>query len=153
MSAAVPSRARGTVTPGMIVAHVFRRKMKITITTSAMVSIRVNSTSFTDAVIVVVRLTTVSILIEEGIDCAVWSGEIEESSFVVRRVGFLYFGTCAARYCGRAITRTAVGDDYPIDDTARQRRNLNAMRRKLGGGKSKPSDDEPAAWRALGFAG
>jgi LysR family transcriptional regulator for bpeEF and oprC len=35
-------------------------------------------------------------LIEEGIDCAVWSGEIEESNFVARRVGFLYFGTCAA---------------------------------------------------------
>jgi LysR family transcriptional regulator for bpeEF and oprC len=35
-------------------------------------------------------------LIEEGIDCAVWSGEIEESNFVARRVGFLYFATCAA---------------------------------------------------------
>jgi hypothetical protein len=36
---------------------------------------------------------------------------------------------------------------------ARQRRNLNAMRRKLGGG-SKTSDDEPGAWGAAsGFAG
>jgi len=35
-------------------------------------------------------------LIEEGIDCAVWSGDIEESNFVARRVGFLYFATCAA---------------------------------------------------------
>jgi LysR family transcriptional regulator for bpeEF and oprC len=35
-------------------------------------------------------------LIEEGIDCALWSGEIEESSLVARRVGFLYFATCAA---------------------------------------------------------
>jgi LysR family transcriptional regulator, regulator for bpeEF and oprC len=35
-------------------------------------------------------------LIEEGIDCAVWSGEIEESSLVARRVGFLYFATCAS---------------------------------------------------------
>jgi LysR family transcriptional regulator, regulator for bpeEF and oprC len=35
-------------------------------------------------------------LIEEGIDCAVWSGEIEDSSFVARRVGFLYFAACAA---------------------------------------------------------
>jgi LysR family transcriptional regulator for bpeEF and oprC len=35
-------------------------------------------------------------LIEEGIDCAVWSGEIEDSSYVARRVGFLYFATCAA---------------------------------------------------------
>ena len=31
---------------------------------------------------------------------------------------------------------------------ARQRRNLNAMRRKLGSGDSNPSDDEPAAWGA-----
>jgi LysR family transcriptional regulator, regulator for bpeEF and oprC len=35
-------------------------------------------------------------LIEEGIDCALWSGEIEASNFVARRVGFLYFATCAA---------------------------------------------------------
>ncbi|MBS0421810.1 MAG: LysR family transcriptional regulator [Proteobacteria bacterium] len=35
-------------------------------------------------------------LIEEGVDCAVWSGEIEESNYVARRVGFLYFATCAA---------------------------------------------------------
>ena len=35
-------------------------------------------------------------LIEEGVDCAVWSGEIEESNLVARRVGFLYFATCAA---------------------------------------------------------
>jgi LysR family transcriptional regulator, regulator for bpeEF and oprC len=35
-------------------------------------------------------------LIEEGIDCAVWSGEIEDSTLVARRVGYLYFATCAA---------------------------------------------------------
>ena len=35
-------------------------------------------------------------LIEEGIDCAVWSGELEDSSLIARRVGQLYFGTCAA---------------------------------------------------------
>jgi hypothetical protein len=41
----------------------------------------------------------------------------------------------------------------PLRFAARQRRNLNAMRRKLGSGKSKAPDDEPAAWGALGFAG
>ncbi len=35
-------------------------------------------------------------LIEEGIDCAVWSGELENSTLIARRVGQLYFGTCAA---------------------------------------------------------
>ena len=35
-------------------------------------------------------------LIEEGIDCAVWSGELESSTLIARRVGELYFGTCAA---------------------------------------------------------
>jgi LysR family transcriptional regulator, regulator for bpeEF and oprC len=35
-------------------------------------------------------------LIEEGIDCAVWSGELQDSSLIARRIGELYFGTCAA---------------------------------------------------------
>ena len=35
-------------------------------------------------------------LIEEGIDCAVWSGEFEDSTLIARRVGLLYFGTCAS---------------------------------------------------------
>jgi LysR family transcriptional regulator, regulator for bpeEF and oprC len=35
-------------------------------------------------------------LVEEGIDCAVWSGEVEDSRLVARRIGFLYFATCAA---------------------------------------------------------
>jgi LysR family transcriptional regulator, regulator for bpeEF and oprC len=36
-------------------------------------------------------------LIEEGIDCALWSGELEDSTLIARRVGLLYFGTCASR--------------------------------------------------------
>lgn len=35
-------------------------------------------------------------LVEEGVDCAVWSGEISDSRLVARRVGYLYFATCAA---------------------------------------------------------
>ena len=35
-------------------------------------------------------------LLEEGIDCAVWSGDIEDTRLVARRVGYLYFVTCAA---------------------------------------------------------
>ena len=55
MSAQEPSRASGTVMLGMIVAQRFRKKTKITITTSAMVSASVNSTSRTEARMVVVR--------------------------------------------------------------------------------------------------
>jgi LysR family transcriptional regulator, regulator for bpeEF and oprC len=35
-------------------------------------------------------------LIEEGVECAVWSGELEDSTLIARRIGQLYFGTCAA---------------------------------------------------------
>jgi len=35
-------------------------------------------------------------LVEEDIDCAVWSGEITEPSYVARRVGFLWYAICAA---------------------------------------------------------
>lgn len=35
-------------------------------------------------------------LLENGIDCAVWSGDIEDSSLVARPVGQLYLATCAA---------------------------------------------------------
>jgi LysR family transcriptional regulator for bpeEF and oprC len=55
-------------------------------------------------------------LIEEGIDCAVWSGEIQDSNFVARRVGFLYFATCAApSYIARH------GKPEHPDDLARHR--------------------------------
>lgn len=35
-------------------------------------------------------------LVGEGIDCALWIGEVGDPSLVARRVGFLYFATCAA---------------------------------------------------------
>ena len=35
-------------------------------------------------------------LVTEGIDCALWIGEIADEALVARRVGFLYFATCAS---------------------------------------------------------
>jgi LysR family transcriptional regulator for bpeEF and oprC len=35
-------------------------------------------------------------LVAEGIDCALWAGNVDDSSLVARRVGALYFATCAA---------------------------------------------------------
>ena len=55
MTPKVPTIERGTATLGMMVADGLRRKRNSTITTSATVSIRENSTSCTDARIVVVR--------------------------------------------------------------------------------------------------
>jgi LysR family transcriptional regulator for bpeEF and oprC len=35
-------------------------------------------------------------LVAEGIDCALWIGEVDDPSLVAKRVGFLYLTTCAA---------------------------------------------------------
>jgi len=35
-------------------------------------------------------------LLEAGIDCTLWIGEVGDASLVARRVGFLYFATCAS---------------------------------------------------------
>ena len=35
-------------------------------------------------------------LVVEGIDCALWIGDVGDDSLVAKRVGFLYFATCAA---------------------------------------------------------
>ena len=35
-------------------------------------------------------------LSEEGIDCAVWSGEMDAAALIARRIGQLYLSTCAA---------------------------------------------------------
>ena len=50
-------------------------------------------------------------LLEEGIDCAVWSGELADSDWVARRVGYLYFATCAAPSYLAAQGRPAHPDD------------------------------------------
>src|ERR1700757_1461830 len=62
ITAKVPIRDSGTATLGMMVAERLRRKRKITVTTSAMVSISSNSTSRTEARMVFVRsVSTVSL--------------------------------------------------------------------------------------------
>ena len=55
MNAKVPTMDMGNATLGMTVAETLRRNMKITITTRASASSRVNSTSSTDALIITVR--------------------------------------------------------------------------------------------------
>ena len=55
MTANVPTSDSGTAMPGMMVAEALRRNRKMTITTSAVVSISSNSTSSTEARMVVVR--------------------------------------------------------------------------------------------------
>ena len=62
----VPTMESGTATVGMIVAETVRRKRKITITTSATVSINSNSTSLTDARMVLVRSVKISTLTPAG---------------------------------------------------------------------------------------
>ncbi len=67
-----PESASGTVTLGMSVAQKFRRNSKITITTRQIVSTRVNSTSATDARMVVVRSRMVSTLTAGGMRAVRW---------------------------------------------------------------------------------
>ena len=67
MIAKVPTSAKGTATLGITVAQRLRRKTKITMTTRAMVSIRVNWMSATEARMVCVRSLRVLILIAGGI--------------------------------------------------------------------------------------
>src|SRR6202008_2833528 len=56
----VPTIDSGTEIVGMTVAQPLRKKRKITITTSATVNIRVNSMSWTEARIVIVRSEMIS---------------------------------------------------------------------------------------------
>lgn len=46
-------------------------------------------------------------LVAEGIDCALWIGEIGDAALVARRVGFVYLATCAAPAYIRAHGRPA----------------------------------------------
>src|SRR4029434_4421449 len=68
ITAKVPTIDNGTAALGMIVADGVRRKMKITATTSAIVRSKENSTSLTDARMVLVRSVNTVTLIEAGRD-------------------------------------------------------------------------------------
>ena len=67
MAAHDPSSASGTVMLGIMVAQKLRRNRRMTITTRAMVSPSVNSTSATEARMVVVRSRMVFTSIAGGI--------------------------------------------------------------------------------------
>ena len=66
----MPTSDSGTVTAGMMVAQKLRRNTKITITTSATVSINVNCTSETEARMVSVRSETIDTLMAGGIEAS-----------------------------------------------------------------------------------
>src|SRR5439155_25448992 len=70
---------RGTATLGIMVAEKFLRKRKITMTTSAMVSISSNCTSCTEARMVWVRSVRIATLTDEGSEA--WS---TGNSFLIR---------------------------------------------------------------------
>ena len=72
MTANVPTSESGTAMPGMIVAEGLRRNRKMTITTSTVVSSSSNSTSFTDARMVVVRSLMTCTLIPCGREASIW---------------------------------------------------------------------------------
>src|SRR6266550_7489230 len=62
----VPTNVSGNATLGMTVAQNFRRKTKMTITTSATVSNSVNCTSVTDARMVSVRSPKMETVTDDG---------------------------------------------------------------------------------------
>src|SRR5712692_2488908 len=68
----VPTMEMGTATLGMTVAERLRRKRNMTMTTRTIVSMSVNSTSSTDARIVVVRSVRFVISMDDGIDALSW---------------------------------------------------------------------------------
>ena len=70
MTPNVPSSESGTATPGIRVAHPFRRNRNTTMTTRAMESIRVNCTSSTEERMVVVRSTTMPTWMAGGMDAS-----------------------------------------------------------------------------------
>src|SRR5712664_1694577 len=72
IAANVPTSDRGTATLGMTVADKVRKNRKITITTSAMVSMSENCTSRTDARMVAVRSVRTEVWMDEGSEVSSW---------------------------------------------------------------------------------
>src|ERR1700733_11256092 len=97
-----PISARGTGTAGMTVAQKLRRKMKITMTTSAIVRINVKRTSETDARMVAVRSDAIETLMAGGMeDSSCGSSALTLSTVVIT----LAPGT---RMMGRMMARSFV---------------------------------------------
>ena len=71
MTAKVPMSEAGTATVGMSVARQLRRKMKTTRITRTTERMSVRSTSLTDARMVVVRSTTIVVLMPCGMDASI----------------------------------------------------------------------------------
>ena len=71
ITANVPMSESGTATPGMMVAEKLRRKTKMTATTKTMVRISSNSTSSTEARMVVVRSVITWILMPSGMEACI----------------------------------------------------------------------------------
>src|SRR5271165_638848 len=65
MTPKVPTMESGTAMLGMMVAHALRKNRKITMTTRATVKSRVNSMSFTEARMVVVR-SNIGVSVTDG---------------------------------------------------------------------------------------
>src|SRR6267143_6123600 len=86
IAANVPTSDSGTATLGMTVAAGLRKKRKITITTSAMVSMSENCTSWTDARIVAVRSVRTDVWMDEGREVLSWG-----SRFVMRSTTWMMF--------------------------------------------------------------
>ena len=72
----MPTRDSGTATLGMMVAAMVRRNTKITITTRTMVSISSNSTSSTEARMVVVRSVRICSLTAGGMEALSWGSRV-----------------------------------------------------------------------------
>src|SRR5215468_4279621 len=68
----VPTIEMGTATLGMTVAERLRRNRNMTMTTRAIVSMSVNSTSATDARIVVVRSVRIVMSMDDGMEALSW---------------------------------------------------------------------------------